>query len=371
MKSNFKLVAALTGCVCVFILTVEHYSNFTTKMSVYYRSKIPCTISNDSYLDNMTVQAYRANSYYNTDNILHDHSRPNICSRQQRLNYIREKCRSLQPEIGRIRGAMITDSKRKLFYCPISKAGCTTWKYLMKKANSQLNVNLTEVNLTEIYSRTTFHGSQWLRKYPKYENYTKFVVIRHPLERILSAYFNSKRPRRAKGEFGPTIKLFKKLLDYRKEETLSLPLFIEAITKTCLPLYTNQHWRPYMQACNFCQVEYDHIIRMETMGLSSSASNHNDAAPILNMLGYNGNMLSDVHRNNRNRSGNPQTNRNIPYDPTSRVLLEYKDVPQYLMDKLLDRYKYDLELFGYSFNVTTLRTACRIPVNEGSKLTCC
>lgn len=380
MKGSFILVAALAGCLCIFTLTVKHYSKFTTVPRLYTSRKTDAlNISQRSHLDSTTVQTIRdvdinlqANSYNNTDHTLPHQSRPNICSPEQRLRYLQEKCKLLQPELDSISGIVITDRKRKLLYCQIEKCSCSTWRYLLQKANSDGEDEL----LSHIHSNTqlrkrsmnttTIKGSQWFNQYHEYEDYTKFVVIRHPLERILSSYYNSKRSQKShsKGEYGPTIRLFNKLMRSREQDTLSLSLFIEAITNPAMTtLYNNVHWKPFTEACNFCEVAYDHIIRVETMAISASGSNHNDAAPILRLLGYDGNILSDVRVNNRKAD--------IPDDTTSRVLLEYKDVPKHLMEKLLDRYKYDMELFGYRFNAKTLRTACRIPVDNGASLTCC
>ena len=384
MKGRFILLTAVAGFLYVILLIVPHYSHYMFAVD-NSNTTGPRNRTNRYPLDNRTAHAdsnmdinmsmeIQEHLYSNIDHMLKDHSKPKICSQQQRLQYLQEKCRLIQPEIDRISGVMITDSKRKLMYCPLSKAGCTTWKYLLLKADSDLNytISLNQIHSniqTKNLKRTGIKGSQWFRRYPKYQNYTKFVVVRHPLERILSGYHNSIRSHKNhfKGVYGPTIKLFKTFLNFQKLGTLSLSLFIEAITNPSIPhLYNNQHWRPYMEACNLCEVSYDHIIRIETMGIST------DAMPILKLLGYDSNQLSDVHVNNGNtNSQRTHQSNDTPQDTISKVLHEYKDVPKHLMQKLLNRYKSDLELFGYRFNTKTFTASCGIPVDEGSNQSCC
>lgn len=87
----------------------------------------------------------------------------------------------------------LVNHKHKLLYCYIPKVACTNWKRVLMALN-----NLTVTDLTAI-SASLVHANGSLLKLPELDeitaksllsNYTSFIMVRHPFERLLSAYRN-------------------------------------------------------------------------------------------------------------------------------------------------------------------------------------
>lgn len=217
--------------------------------------------------------------------------------------------------------------------------------------------NLRKANLKRHYSSNLFSKSE-------FQNYTKFAVIRHPIDRVLSVYYNTQRDLRNKtaGQFGPTIESMFKGPLHLLNNSLTLSQMIQVITnrKYGHSLYGNRHWNPYSQSCSFCSINYDHIVRIETMNANSG---DNDAAPIMKIFGYEGKDMNDL-------SVNRERSKDVQVLSTSKYFPQLRELSKDLLDALLERYSGDMELFGYGFNTTTYRTWCKIPVgNTGD--TCC
>ena len=280
-----------------------------------------------------------------------------ICNNHERTEYLNRKCNELNFTPSQLRGGWV-DHDKKLIYCAISKASGSTWKYLWQSTN--LNNNQLKLNGIHSHKLLKIANITHIKfdNLKKVENYTTFTVIRHPFDRVLSAYYNTKRSVKymEEGQYGPT----KKVLGMTNNDTLSLSDFIKIVTNDSSPYYRNTHWTPYSETCSFCDMNYDHIIKVETM----SQSPVNDASIILEKLGYSRNYLSQFQINKGIRSDD-QTSSVLG----QKVLAEFKTVPFYLIKRLLIRYKYDLNLFGYYFDANRMTTYCRIPGENGD--ICC
>ena len=136
---------------------------------------------------------------------------------------------------------------------------------------------------------------------------------------------------------------------------LTISQFVQFITDEDVPekFHHDRHLEPFSHSCGFCNITYDYILRLETPS---------DASPVLKLLGYPQDFLSKdfiIHRKQSSVGG----------DMKSRYIHEFRDVPKALMDKLLNRYQHDLELFGYQYNRDTLETGCSIKTQSGQ--ICC
>ena len=91
-----------------------------------------------------------------------------------------------------VRERLIVDEKRKLIYCPIPKAGSSNWKRIFVKLlipefeeTNLLKIrNVHHIKLPKLASFSPNQQSQYLK------TFDKFVWVRHPFERILSAFQN-------------------------------------------------------------------------------------------------------------------------------------------------------------------------------------
>lgn len=321
----------------------------------------------------------------------HSKTTMRICSHRERQSYISNICNDLkhniQPsQVGHSR--MITDEKRKLFYCEVSKAGCTSWKALWEFANMNITDRLPNSTLG-IHSLAVMDQAgltfteDWRKLY--IINYTKFIVIRNPFDRVYSAYLNTIG--KETGLPGPDKTIINFINQYNIQNggyrhlTFSqfLGLILDNSSFETESVRNDRHWRPITETCHVCEINYDYIIRLETI-------NH-DAAPLLQILGYPEDLLLNnkvvLHAGsdtwgNVNYAGNlnsslhgRQNSSNIEQNKIgNKYIAAYKDIiGTDLYKKFLERYRFDIKLFGYDLDRYTLTTQCKTSLNSGE--TCC
>ncbi|XP_066978991.1 carbohydrate sulfotransferase 11-like [Macrobrachium rosenbergii] len=136
-----------------------------------------------------------------------------------------------------------------------SKADCNGQR--VKKEKSHLTA-------TTDYRRTTAVECQDELLVKKLENYKKFIVVRHPIERLVSAYFDKIHHKEGK------LPMQRKVLPFvrktRKNATvtdITWPEFVSFVVRKGGRL--NAHWMPYESLCLPCQIDYDFILKFETL----------------------------------------------------------------------------------------------------------
>ena len=212
--------------------------------------------------------------------------------------YIRKVCRKYhEPErMMHLRSTFMLDTKHKLSSCLHKKVGSTTWMYHF----FNLLPNETKQEITKQYGKSL--GWRMYDVIPKYyeishrdipqhkslltpkmfdimltKQFKKFVknkkiflfsFIRHPFERLVSAYKD-----KVLGNGGIFIKNIGYTKWYRTNH--SFPSFIDLVlqqykSSQCTSRYKrecldiNEHWRPLSSKCSFCDIPYDVVGRLET-----------------------------------------------------------------------------------------------------------
>ena len=184
-----------------------------------------------------------------------------------------------------------------------------------------------------------------------YKNYTKFVVIRHPFDRILSTFYNIKHGSRY--GLGPG-RPIKNTLIQRNNITnikgLQFEQFVDFLTntsyKTMASILFDRHLDTFAHACNLCGVNYDYVIRFEDMA--------NDAGPILKQLGFSEDYLLKREVLNKGRREKSVEQVGDTY------LKEFKGMDPRKIDALAKRFSIDMKLLGYSFDPDTSMTSCKV-----------
>jgi chondroitin 4-sulfotransferase 11 len=170
----------------------------------------------------------------------------------------------------------------------------------------------------------------------------KWMVVRHPFERILSAYrdkLENSTINRQDGTLHFYEKYGRKIVGkYRgkspNEDIKIEPTFKEFVSyliDTDLTLYADDHWIPYYLFCTPCLIDYDVIIQFETL--------QQDVQLLLNLLGE--------------KSGGPKWKHSKTAGRRSKTELiksYYNQLDNKTILKLYDKYKIDFELFGYSID---------------------
>ncbi|KAK7070159.1 hypothetical protein SK128_026569 [Halocaridina rubra] len=167
--------------------------------------------------------------------------------------------------------------------------------------------------------------------YYKITTYTKFILVRHPFERLLSAYrakFESPVNKPAviyRRTYGVNI-----AAKYRTEPVNSTLLgfitFKELVAYILdkYPRKNDRHWERYSRLCNPCAIEYDIIGKYETLKL--------DSDHFLDRIG----AKPELRYPNEKKTN------------TSGLVNSYLEtLTNKQIDGLLKLYKNDFNLFGY------------------------
>ena len=229
---------------------------------------------------------------------------------------------------------VIVSEKYKLVFCPVPKVSCTVWKNILAK--------LEGVNIVKDVHQEVKYKLNSLKQYSLKDRtnilktYTKFMFVREPFERLLSAYKDVfmgwykhsdkfwQGYRRRVREY--LVKSGRVGIDPDVDNTT----FEEFATYVVLTKRNGEklqvHWRQMYDLCHPCYMQFDYIGRYETLS--------EDAEFIF-------------------RKTNLQNEVKFPeWRPTDTHILTqkyYSNLTLLRIAQLQNIYKDDIELFGYSF----------------------
>ena len=185
------------------------------------------------------------------------------------------------------------------------------------------------------------------------KNYRKFVLVRHPFDRLLSAYHD-------KFVHGKSWIWWRKLerkMARRNVTGTQLQRFVKSV----LYGFHNAHWSPYAHRCQLDTVDYDDVIRLETF--------HHDMKPIVEFAHARLSSLVIVsgrqHRRNSTKQGDLKDEALV----APKHLDDYSELQKSDLFGLKGKFVNDLRLFGYDFDVDTLVASCSMTDERG--VTCC
>ena len=156
---------------------------------------------------------------------------------------------------------LIVDDKYQLLYCYVPKVGCANWKRVFNTLYGDVSNSddVKKVNHTSMHFLSTYTEQEV--EY-RLQNYFKFMFVRHPLDRLLSAYRN---------KFGEHFAVFEKrygvyiVKNFRpnpprapKGDDVTFAEFLDYVASTASEKL-NEHWSPYMDLCQPCHVSYDFV----------------------------------------------------------------------------------------------------------------
>jgi len=189
------------------------------------------------------------------------------------------------PEMLSKRNTLIWDLKDSLIYCRIAKVASSTWTTNMLRLDPTFNSDLPESKrwLKEYGARE----NEAFRKYPvpskeadrrkALDNATKFLVVRHPLDRLVSSYLDkvadtTKEPNLLKHRDVKNAILAQAGRTAKEGEVQvpTFPEFIDYVVKETVGLESPKDWKgvmtwkSYYAKCLPCDVKYDAIMKLET-----------------------------------------------------------------------------------------------------------
>ena len=291
------------------------------------------------------------------NNIITGEENISICEPEERVSYLNTVCSKYNKgDLIRRYGLeyLYVNDTYQYVACLPTKAGCTTWKIIL------VNNTLKQPLPPDFYKKS-IHGETARYKYIKtlseyskkqqnkiLNEYYKFMVVRHPLDRLVSSYND-------KVALGSTFEIRKRVVDFSVKNHLTsepdLGAFFKYIIKTKANM--DRHWAPATDICDPCNVKYDKIVKLETQA--------QDLLDVISHLGpYN--RTNEVHANYKG-SGAAST--------FSWRLQAYRNISQKLLaDILALGFDKDMDLFGYSMG--NLSDPLGLQVRCASdKLNCC
>ncbi|XP_063594838.1 carbohydrate sulfotransferase 11-like [Penaeus indicus] len=186
------------------------------------------------------------------------------------------------------------------------------------------------------------------------KNSTKVMTVRHPLERLVSAFRDKFQDGRAveKAQSDGHMRYFWKpamvaLKKGRNEEgklQITFHEFLQYVVKEQRSSAGDPHWMRLYRLCSVCGIDFPFVMRLETYT--------DDLAFLVRNLG-----IAEVNPLERRHSLYSDT----PYDASTRLSIDtepaisiknstlkyYLDVPPNLLASVLDIYKIDMEMFHY------------------------
>lgn len=252
---------------------------------------------------------------------------------------------------------LIVDDTHQIIYCYVPKVACTNWKRVMVVLSQSLispssgkpytdpeavppdlvhnsSLHLTFAKFWRHYGSLSRHLMAL-----KLQHYTKFLFVRDPFVRLISAFRNKfGRPNEDfYRQFGSVMLRRYGNVSGSLPETAAeafaagiKPTFQQFITYLLDPetekeSIFNEHWRQVYRLCHPCQVKYDFIGRLETL--------ETDAEHLLKLLKVD--HLLRFPSGARNRTA------------ASWERDWFAQIPITMRKELYELYKPDFELFGY------------------------
>ncbi|KAL0119826.1 hypothetical protein PUN28_007926 [Cardiocondyla obscurior] len=235
---------------------------------------------------------------------------------------------------------MIIDTEHNVSWCPIYKAASSTWMNyfaVLKGASTDAITDLVRrdlIQISDIVKQKYRQNVDFNKTYEKVSKTKKFLIVRHPLERLLSAYRDKLEHMQNREyyykRFGRRI-----VLKYRQpgNATTKLePTFAEFLRFIVSEKHFDEHWIPYYRTCEPCIIRYDYILKFETLERDQ------------NFLIQETNLSEYLHERNYSQNINPMgvTNR--------KILHEYiQGISRSLLDEVNKIYENDYKLFNYSY----------------------
>lgn len=178
---------------------------------------------------------------------------------------------------------ILIDENRKVLFCYVPKVACTNWKRIfMLLTGKASNISqVLQIPSYKVHARNLFTS---LQNYSIAEvdqilrDYTKFIFVRNPFERLLSAYHNKLEQhydssKYFQARFGKyIIKKFRKNptnTSLEKGDDVTFSEFVDYLTSSDSSTY-NEHWQTVTNLCHPCFINYDLIGKYETLISDSS-----------------------------------------------------------------------------------------------------
>ncbi len=270
-----------------------------------------------------------------------------MCTQTKRRRFVRDYCREtkLKPAFHSAIWATFINMEKKIFLCVCNKAATGSLKDYFLEVNRQqmLKKEVVVVQYRRLGDQPP-SGFYQVEDIPveevskRFHGFTKILMVRHPLQRFVSGYYQTAVSKQSS-------------LARKSEDIDSLSDFIDVLVKN-ESLRARRGtgamiWEDVQNTCHPCHVDYSYIFKTETLS--------RDVLELHNILGLE--TFIDIPLGHAKRSINSGTNSNVASDSYKvncdrkydAILRELNQTRPDLFSYVLERYREDMEMFGYSW----------------------
>lgn len=229
----------------------------------------------------------------------------------------------------------LISNKYKLIWCNIFKSASSSWLYNFVKMSGPKENKLKKAKGSPIECARKIYERPSVEKLTSYlhqDNYTSFIIVRDPFERLLSAYRDKLESHKQSYYKSLRCKIhgnFSYKKSGKSDCNPSFPEFVDYLVDENLKgNHPNEHWAPYNKFCSPCQVQFDYILHFETLA--------QDEAFLINAVDGLSSVLTPfkLHSSNTN------------YEKVTQSYFRLLTREQ--LEKLYHIYEKDFKIFNYN-----------------------
>jgi len=225
---------------------------------------------------------------------------------------------------------ILVNDEHKVLYCSVPKVACANWKRVMMVLDGEA-ADSNAVHKVDHMNFTFLGDFPPLVAKRKLQEYYKFMFVRDPLARLLSAYKD-----KFLINYTPTFKKYGRHIikqvrsngaANREGDNVSLKEFLQYVAESHVE-DMNEHWMPFYELCQPCAVSYDFVGSFENL--------ESDANQVLEELNVNEQVSFPKQQSY--------------YKPGGKGYVEsekFSDVSPDILKKALRKYDLDYKLFSY------------------------
>ena len=240
----------------------------------------------------------------------------------------------------------------QVLFCKIPKSGLTTTLNLLAEAASPIGQR--PENAVDSIHHAGYMSSVGIKGWNSFnasakehilQTYTKFMVVRHPLKRLVSAYWDKMSPNVSNRHYrGLGRQVFAKHSPNAtaSEVKAGMAQFQDFVSEIMEGMGQDKHWRAYSRMCAPCYVHWDYIVKLESYAY--------DIKPILQVLSE-GDSRMEEHL----MSLVIPQNAHSPSSTTSTEIREMFNLTTVQHQAMEQRYASDMQRFGYTYDSEMLR----------------